>query len=370
MTKYRFLLFVISLAGLFCFSAQAQLTLPEASPLATVSQRVGLHDVQITYSRPSVRGREVWGSLVPYGFTDPGFGTAKSAPWRTGANANTIITFAEEMKVEGKSLPAGSYGLHMAIAETGKVTVIFSKNTTSWGSYYYDEKEDALRVEVQWEEAPLQEQLLFTFDEVKESSAIVALRWEKKRIPFSIEIENFPQKVLNHVENELRSNTGFYYQSWVTAAELCLQYNIALDKALVWAESAVSNSYYGEKNFISLSTKAAVLSKLGRASEAKAVMAEALPMGNATDIYRYGRQLLSSGDKAGALEVFQQNEKMHPKHWLAHLGMARGFSAKGDFANALKHAKMALNVLPEAEAANRANVALYVAKLEKKEDIN
>ena len=116
---------------------------------ASVSERIGITDVTIHYDRPAVKGREgkIWGELVPKGFTDQGFGTSKAAPWRAGANENTTISFSSEVMLEGKTLPAGTYGLFIALGD-GDAKIIISNNSTSWGSFFYDPKEDALRVTV------------------------------------------------------------------------------------------------------------------------------------------------------------------------------------------------------------------------------
>src|ERR1035438_2456600 len=150
------------------------LTLPEASPGAAVSQTIGVTEVTVVYHRPSVLKREIWGKLVPYGFNDLGFGTSKAAPWRGGANENTLISFQHDVLVAGSPLPAGTYGLFMAVAPDGTVTVIFSRDTKSWGSFFYDESRDALRVPVKWEEAPFREQLTYDFSEVTKDSAVLA----------------------------------------------------------------------------------------------------------------------------------------------------------------------------------------------------
>ncbi len=116
---------------------------------ASVSERIGLTDITIHYDRPGVKGREgkIWGQLVPVGFTDPGFGRSKAAPWRAGANENTTIEFSTDVKIEGQSLPAGRYGFFIAY-DPNECTLIFSKNSTSWGHFFYDDKEDALRIKV------------------------------------------------------------------------------------------------------------------------------------------------------------------------------------------------------------------------------
>mgnify|MGYP000583499246 CR=1 FL=1 len=180
-------LFVTSL--LTTTSLNAQLNLPIGSQKASVSQTVGITNVSINYSRPSVNGREIWGALVPYGMNNLGFGTAKESPWRAGANENTTIKFTSDVNVEGKPLSAGKYGLHIAVKEDGGATVIFSKNHTAWGSFFYNPNEDALRVEVKTQTIPHVEQLTYNFIDVTPNSATAVLNWEKKQIPFKIEVD-------------------------------------------------------------------------------------------------------------------------------------------------------------------------------------
>src|SRR5947209_20430462 len=169
--------------GLFAGSAAAQfkngsqpteLNIPRVSQRGTVSQRLGLTDITIIYHRPEVGGREIWGKTVPYGKV-----------WRAGANENTTITFSDDVSVEGKPLAAGTYGLH-TIPDKDQWAIIFSKNSTSWGSFSYDEKEDALRVIVKPHAAEAFEQLTYTFEDVKPESAVATLRWETLAVPFQI----------------------------------------------------------------------------------------------------------------------------------------------------------------------------------------
>ncbi len=349
-------------------SVFAQLTTPQASPLAKVMQRIGITDVEVEYSRPSVRDREIWGSnIVPYGYNNFGFGTSTAAPWRAGANENTIVRFSKDVQVEGKNLAAGAYGLHMAVEESGKVTVIFSKNTSSWGSYFYDPAEDALRVDVQWKDNPHTEMLSFAFTEVTTEKAVLSLLWEKKAIPMTIST-NTQDLVIASMEEELRSSTGFLWQSWSTAAGYTVQQNYKLEKGLEWADQAVNNPNVGNKNFSTLSTKAQVLMRLGRMDEAYQVMDEALPMASVLQIHQYGRQLINMDQKAKALEVFEYNAKQNPNTWPVHLGLARGYSANGDYKKALKHAEMALNNAPNEP--NKQNIQGAIEKLKKNEDIN
>ena len=362
-------LLTLFLLILVCFESSAQLTTPYPSPKAKVMQRVGITDVTIVYYRPSVNGREIWGKVVPYGYNNFGFGTSTAAPWRAGANDNTIIKFSNDVTIAGKSLKAGVYGLHMALEESGKVTVIFSNNSSSWGSFFYDEKEDALRIETQWEDAPMQEMLAFEFTEVKQNSAIASLRWDKKRIPFQIEVDVHKQVIANFKE-ELRSNKGFNWAAWNTAATYCLNNDVDLEQGLTWADAAISAPFIGQKNFTTLSTKAQLLNKLKRTEDAQKVMDEALPLGSALQVHGYARQLITVGNKDKALEVFKWNAKNNPDTWPVDLGLARGYSAKGEYKKALQHAQIALTRVPEGDNLNKSSVENAIELLKSGKDIN
>lgn len=160
-----------------------------ASLMASVMQRLGTDtDITIVYSRPGVKGRTIWGELVPYGLA-PGneYSEGNPYPWRAGANENTTIEFSKDVLVEGNKLPAGKYGIHMIPSEKDWV-IIFSKNSEGWGSFGYKKEEDALRVTVTPVEAPHQEWLMYGFDNLAGTSATAFLWWEKLKVPFKIEL--------------------------------------------------------------------------------------------------------------------------------------------------------------------------------------
>src|SRR5687767_4885014 len=125
--------------------AQGITTPRTPSPAASIKQTIGISTVTVDYSRPKVNGRQIWGTLVPYGWNVQGFGTGNSAPWRAGANENTVIKFSHPVKVEGQDVPAGSYGLFFVINQDNSGEVILSKDYRSWGSFFYDQKQDQLR---------------------------------------------------------------------------------------------------------------------------------------------------------------------------------------------------------------------------------
>ena len=364
------LLFV--LVSSICFAQE--LTQPPSgdNQRATVSQNIGMVTISIRYSSPDVHGPDgadrtghIWGELVHYGFIDQGFGQSKAAPWRAGANENTTITFSHAVKIGGKNIMAGTYGVFLDVEREGSWSWIFSKNSTSWGSYFYDAKEDALRVQTTAVEVPYTEWLTYGFDDRGPNAATAYLQWEKKRIPFKIEVPNINELYVAEMRKELRSNPGFNYQNWTSAAQFCVQNKINLEEALIWAEVAVSTPYIGEENFNTLQTKSTVLDALGRGADAEAVMDKAIKHPSATmqSIDQYGKTLLAAGKNEKALEVFKLNKQMHLKDmFTTNVGLARGYTGVGNKKNAIKSWEIAIKNLPEDQ---KENLKEYQAELNK-----
>ena len=336
---------------------------------ASVSERIGITDVTLNYDRPAVKGREgkIWGELVHKGFTDLQFGTSRSAPWRAGANENTTITVSTDVMIEGKPLAAGAYGLFMAMGDND-ATIIFSKNSTAWGSFFYDPKEDALRVTVKT--VPLAEsveRLKFEFFDQKENSATVALIWEKLKIPFRIEVD-YVKTQLESFRRELQNEKGFKWEAWVEAVEFCLQRNTNLEEALKWSDYAIGGPFIGQKNFKTLTTKAQVLNKMGRGPEADSLLKAGMNIATMQELHNYGRQLLRNKKPAEALEAFKLNAQRNPNVFTTNMGLMRGYSANGDYKNALKYAKAAL---PQAsDKVNKDALEKFIPQLEAGKDIN
>jgi Flp pilus assembly protein TadD len=369
-------LLVLLAAAAATASAQS-VTLPPSgnNQKASVTQHIGLVTVTIDYSSPRVvspggadRRGKIWGGLVPWGIHDLGFNDRRG-PWRAGANEQTVFTVSHPVKVQGQPLPAGRYGLHMLAAE-GEFTVIFSKNSTSWGAFTYDEAEDALRVASVPEKAPFREWLTYEFVERKPNRATVALEWEELRVPFTVEVDDPAALYVENLRKELRGAPGFTWQAWNAAAQYSLQENRNLEEALRWAENAVSQPFVGQENFTTLSTKAQILEKLSRGKEAGEVMAKALdlPGAQAAEIHMYGRRLLTAGRKDEALAVFQKNQKRFGDAWPVHVGLARIHSAMGDYKTALKHAEIALRQAPD--PLNKGSLEAAVVKLKEGKDMN
>ena len=369
--SHKKLLLAISALLLSTFSfSQILFTIADGgNKKATVSERIGITDVTLHYDRPAVKGREgkIWGELVHKGFADLGFGTSKAAPWRAGANENTTISFSTDVMVEGKTLPAGTYGLFIAMGD-GDATIIFSNNSTSWGSFFYDPKEDAQRVTVKT--AALSEsveRLKFEFMDEKENSATVALLWEKLKIPFKIEVD-YIQTQLQSYRNELKNAKGFRWEAWLEAVNFCVQRNVNLDEALQWSDYSISGPFVGQKNFRTLNAKSSLLNKMGRGAEADSLLKAAMPLATMQELHNYGRQLLREKKPTQALEAFKLNAQKNPNVFTTNMGLMRGYSANGDFKNALKYAKAAQ---PQAtDKANKDAIEGFIKMLEEGKDIN
>ncbi|MBK8484507.1 MAG: DUF2911 domain-containing protein [Saprospiraceae bacterium] len=345
-------------------------TLPSGgNKRASVSEWVGLTEVKIDYSRPGVKGREgkIWGELIPYGMTDPGFGNSKAAPWRAGANENTTISFSKDVKIEGNELPAGKYGFFI-LFDSLYSTLIFSKNAESWGHFFYTEKEDILRIKIKPQKQETNtEWLEYKFINQKEDAATIAISWEKLQFTFNVQ-SNYLLDQIQVFRNELRTERGFLWESWNQAAQWCVQKNINLDEALQWADTATSTIFGGDKSFQAYITKSQVLQKLNRIEESTEIMKRALPKGNMFEIHQYGKQLISMKLPIDAMEIFKYNFEKYPNTFTTLVGMTRGNAAMGDYDKALKFALKALPLAPD--SANKINLESMIKKLTEKKDIN
>lgn len=336
---------------------------------AIVAERIGLTDVTIDYSRPGVKGREgkIWGGLVPFGYNDLGFGTSKQAPWRAGANENTTIEFSTDVTINGKPLAAGKYGFFIAVGKE-ESTLIFSTNNSSWGSFFYDSTEDILKIIIQQQVLDKSvEWLTYQFINQTTNSASIALQWEKWQFAFKVETD-VDKWQLQSFRKELKTDKGFDSKAWVQAADWCADHKTNLEEALQWADYSINGVFIGEKTFRTLSTKARLLTLLNRATEADALMKDALPLGNMNEVHAYARQLLAAQKMKEASDAFKANYKKYPNTFTTNMGMARVFSSEGNFKEALKYANAALMQAPD--PGNKVNVETVIEKLKAGKDIN
>jgi hypothetical protein len=331
-------------------SQPTELNIPRLSQRGSVSQRIGLTDVTIAYHRPEVGGREIWGKTVPYGKV-----------WRAGANENTTITFSDDVSVEGKPLAAGTYGLH-TIPDKDQWTIIFSKNSTSWGSFSYDEKEDALRVTTKPRAAESFDVLTYVFEDVKPDSAVATLRWEKLAVPIHISVD-VKAVVMRSIKNELRNVGGFTWAGYDEAAQWCLDNNYNLAEALKWEDTSIQN----EDRFENWETKSRILEAMGRKDDASKALSTALDKASAIQLYSYARGLQRQGNAKRAFELYPQVPKKDANHWISHLALARVDSNTGDFTAAAKEMTQAISGAPDA---TKPFLQPLLKRLESKDDIN
>jgi tetratricopeptide (TPR) repeat protein len=369
MKKYLFFL------AIFIFVSQSFAQVPYNSALpngytkkAVVSEQIGLIQVAVTYHRPAVNGREgkVWGELVHKGFIKQGFGPDNPAPWRAGANENTIIEFENDVKIEGQNLAKGKYGLFIAY-DAAESIIIFSRKTDAWGSFFYDEKEDVLRVKVKPQ--PLEksvEWLRYEFANQTQNSATISLEWEKLSIPFKVEVDALKQQ-FDIFAAEAKNPRGFTSEGLNIAANWSLTNNYQLEKGLEWIDFAIS-TFNGDQKFPILATKAQLLEKMGKPTESAVIMKQAVPIGNMNDLHQYGRQLLALKKPKEALEVFQMNYDKNPNQFTTLMGMTRGLSANGNYPKALEFAFKALPLAPN--DVNKKAIEAMIVKLKESKDIN
>ena len=340
----------LALGATTCSAQSVVLDIPRDSQHSVLTQRIGITDITINYHRPLVKSRVIWGKVVPYGEV-----------WRAGANENTTITVTDPVTVEGQPLATGTYGLHMIPTEN-QWTVIFSRVYTAWGSFTYKQDNDALRVTVKPQPSDFREALTYDFDDVKKDSAVATLRWEKIAVPFKIAVD-VNETVKASLHNQLQGLRQYTWEAWDDAATYLLTNKFDLEEALQYEETSIRT----EPRFDNFLTKSQILEAMGRKDESQAAQNEAIARATAAQLYVWGRRLQQQGKQEEAFDFYRKAAKKDPNDWAAHDGIARIYSAKGDFDNALKEMKIARDGAPD-------NQKIFfepnLKKLEAKQDIN
>jgi len=329
------------LVPLSAFAQLPSLRFPEASQKASVSQRIGLTDISIAYHRPGVNNRKVWGGLVPY-----------NEVWRAGANENTTISFNDAVWIEGKELAAGTYGIHM-IPTPGEWTVVFSNESSAWGSFSYDTKEDALRIKATPQPSPFTERLSYTFENPTDNSAMVEMRWENVRVPFKVTVE-VPKVVLANIRKDLTGLPQFTWQAWNRAADYALRNGGDLSEATEWAERSIAMN----RNFQNLRTKAAIAEKNGDAKMATDLRAEAMSIATEADINTYAYGLMNQKKMDEAMALFKKNVQQYPKSWNAYDSLAEAYANSGDKARAIENYSKARELAKDENQRKRISVEI------------
>jgi hypothetical protein len=348
------------LLSLFSLTGRGQgvITTPRVpSPAASVTQTIGISTVTVNYSRPSVKSRPIWGALVPYGWNVQGFGAGNSAPWRAGANENTVIKFSHPATVEGQTVPAGSYGLFFVINKDNTGEVILSKDYRSWGSFWYDPKQDLFRAPISVRDVPAPTELLtYDFNNTTKTSVELVLRWEKKEFPvkISFDVDNI---VMANAEQELKNTVGFSWQGYASAANYALQNKVNMDEAMIWIDQAIAQN----KTFNTLSVKANLLKATGKTAEGDKMMDTAVLQATEVELNAYAYTLLNGGQQAKAIEMFTLNAKRHPTSANCWDSLGEGYAITGDKKNAIINFKKSLSLNPPANV--RANSEKYLKQL-------
>jgi len=375
--RFAFVLFLL-IAVTGALAAQTLTAPPNgANQRSVVTQYLGMVAVTIDYHSPDVtsptgddRTGKIWGQLVPWGIAPnpfyPGFGSAEEMPWRAGANENTTITFSHDVEIEGQPLAAGTYALFMAAGETDW-TIIFNRNNSAWGSFFYDPSLDALQVQVQPEKTDyFREWLTYEFDDRQLDTAQAVLHWEHLRVPFRISVPNLSELYHQTMTAELTGAAGFTFQSWIQASQWAAQQDAYHEDAVRWADAAIT----ANASFQTISNKAQVLSQLGRSEEAMETLDQAIEHPTATPIlvHMAARGLQAQGQMETANEIFRKNYEKNPGEWPVDFGMARVYSQEGNFEKALEHARIALGRAPA--GGQTQNLETQIERLEKGENIN
>ena len=328
---FNIILLLILFNGIF--SAQS-LDLSRVSPKAKVIQHIGLSKIEINYSRPGVKGREIWGKLVPFNEGIP-------FPWRAGANENTTIEFSDDASINGKEIKAGIYGFHI-IPTNDLWTLIFNKQNKSWGSFFYDSTFDALRIKVKPKDNSFTEWLEYGVKDLTPNSASVYLKWEKLSIEFTVTF-NEKEVILNNIRQQLLSLPGFGWEGPMDAAQFCLENNMNYEEALKWIDLSISRKPIFQNKII----KVGLLEKLNREVEAKKIEKDAFDNSTEEELNLFGYELLNKNKKNDAVEIFRLNVERHPNSWNCFDSYAEALLKNDKKDDAIANYKKALKLAPE-----------------------
>lgn len=342
MTIKKLLVFASIFLQLMVSAQTITLTQPPngGNQKSTVTQWMGIGSVTVTYRGPDVhdnngkdRRGKIWGNLVHNGFADLGFGPSMASPWRAGSNEITSIQFSHAMKVNGKTILPGTYGLMLALDSLHSWTWIFSSVSTSWGTYYYNEEDDVLRIPANPENAPYSEWLTYTFEQRLAASCQLWLNWEDKRIGFRIELPNANDLYVAKMKEELVGYAGFDSRNWIRAAKFCLDSMVQMEKGLWFIDRALDTTRMnGIIDANALRIKYELLLQLSKVEEAKLVLDQLTRLNGlvVTDLYLLGRNVLKKGYVKEASAIFAYNKDKFPqeKYW-TNIGLALTLTAQG-----------------------------------------
>jgi predicted negative regulator of RcsB-dependent stress response len=358
LTFTRLVYFIAFICSSYLIQAQQPWLPREASPAASVSQTIGISTITVNYSRPSIRGREVWGTLVPYGWDKNGSAIGLESPWRAGANENTVLRLSHDAIVEGTKVPAGNYGLTFIINKDNTGEVILSKDYKSWGSFWYNPKQDQMRAKITIRDVPENvEKLYYSFDSVSRTWAELDLNWAKKQFPVKIEFA-VDEIVMENAREILNGQTAFYPQNLNAAANYSLAHNVDTAQGMQWVTRVLAGN---PQNYTALANKAGFLKNAGDSEAATKLLKESVPLANDGELNAYGYQLLGEKKYTEAIDVLKLNTQKHPENPNTWDSLGEAYALAGDKKNAIANFKKALSMNPG--AAVRANSEKYLKQL-------
>jgi tetratricopeptide (TPR) repeat protein len=356
-TSIRYGLLLLCISGNLLISKAQMLVPREPSPGGSVSQTVGISTISVLYSRPSVKGREIWGKLVPYGWNVQPFGKGNSAPWRAGANENSVLHLSHDAMVEGTPVPAGDYGLFFVINADNSGEVVLSKDNASWGSFFYDPKRDQMRAKIRVRDLNnFTERLTYEFDSVSKNMAELDLNWEKKQFPVKIEFD-VDSIFKNYALEVLNGQPGFFWQNNFNAANYALTNKVYIDQGIQWADRAIAQTPLLAPSL----TKAGLLDLAGNHAEAEKALQAAMKNATENDLNNYGYQLLGEKKFDKAIAVLKLNTEKHPESANAWDSLGEAYALSGDKKNAIANFKKSLSMNPPAPV--KANSEKYLKQL-------
>lgn len=320
----------VALIGCFALNAQDMLVSTKVSPKASVMQRIGTTDVTVVYHSPSAKQRKIFGGIVPYDFEVDGI----EYPWRAGSNQNTTIEFTHDVRVQGQSIPKGTYGLHIYVKEK-EWTFIFSKTSDSWGSFGYNKEDDALRVKAIPEKGPYQEWLNYEFVTRKPESARLELQWSNVKCGIEIEVD-----VTTNVLVDLKSKEEKSSDDYIKMAQLTVVQNEDnIDEALKYVDQSIAIG----KEFRNLMLKSDLLAKKGMKSASIKHKEEALTMGEGFPYFYYYPLsfMLLEGDSGKTFALLSEMLATDSNNYITNLAMGEYYIKQNDQEKATFHFKKA-----------------------------
>jgi hypothetical protein len=358
LTFTRLFFFIIFICCNNLTQAQQPWLPREASPAASVSQTVGISTITVNYSRPSVRGRDVWGSLVPYGWDKNGSAIGLESPWRAGANENTVLHLSHDAMVEGTKVPAGDYGLFFIINKDNTGDVILSKDYKSWGAFWYNPNRDQMRAKITIKDVPESvEKLYYSFDSVSRTTAELDLNWAKKQFPVKIEFA-VDEIVMENARELLNGQTAFFPQNLNAAANYSLAHNIDTSQGMQWVNRNLTGN---PQNYTALAIKAGFLKNAGDSVASAKLLKSAEPFASDAELNAYGYQLLAEKKYAEAIDALKLNTVKHPENPNTWDSLGEAYALSGDKKNAIANFKKSLSMNPPPPV--RANSEKYLKQL-------